>query len=44
MNTKFKVIGLTKLGIKLKSTAPEVKALITQPSEQYKGSGAFAEK
>ena len=35
MNTNFKVIGLTQLGIKPKSTAPEADALTTQPSELY---------
>ena len=33
MNTNFKVIGLTRLGIKSKSTAPEADALTTRPSE-----------
>ena len=33
MNTNFKVIGLTQLGIKPESTAPEADALTTQPSE-----------
>ena len=33
MYTNFKVIGLTRLAIKLKSTAPEADALITRPSE-----------
>ena len=33
MNIHFKVIGLTRLGIKPKSTAPEADALITRPSE-----------
>ena len=33
MNTKFKVIGLTQLGIKPKSTATEADALTTRPSE-----------
>ena len=33
MNTNSKVIGLTRLGIKPESTAPEVDALITQPSD-----------
>ena len=32
MNTNFKVIGLTRLGIKPKSTAPKANALITRPS------------
>ena len=31
--TNFKVIGLTRLGIKPKSTAPEADALTTRPSE-----------
>ena len=33
VNINFKVIGLTRLGIKPKSTAPEADALITRPSE-----------
>ena len=33
MNTSFKVIGLTRLGIKPKSTAPEADAHTTRPSE-----------
>ena len=33
MNTNFKVIGLTRLGIKPESTAPEAEALITRPSK-----------
>ena len=33
MNTNFKVIGLTRLGIKLKFAAPEANALVTRPSE-----------
>ena len=33
MNTNFKVIGLIRLGIKPKSTAPEADALTTRPSE-----------
>ena len=33
MNTNFKVIGLTRLEIKSKSTAPEADALTTRPSE-----------
>ena len=33
VNTYFKVIGLTQLGIKSKSTAPEADALTTRPSE-----------
>ena len=33
MNTNFKVIGLTRLGIKLKSIAPEADALITEATE-----------
>ena len=31
MNTNFKVIGVTRLGIKPKSTAPEADALTTLP-------------
>ena len=34
MNTNFKIIGLTRLGIKPKSTAPEADPLTTPPSEQ----------
>ena len=34
MNTNFKVIGLTRLGIIPKSTAPEADALITRPMAQ----------
>ena len=33
MNTNFKVIGLTRVGIKPKFTVAEADALITQPSE-----------
>ena len=33
MNTNFTVIGLTRLGIKSKGTAPEADALTTRPSE-----------
>ena len=33
MNTIFKVIGLTRLEIRPKSTAPEADALTTRPSE-----------
>ena len=33
MNTSFKVIGLTRLGIKPKSTAPEADACTTRPAE-----------
>ena len=33
MNTNFEVIGLTRLRIKPKSTAPEADALTTRPSE-----------
>ena len=33
MNNNFKVIGLTRLGIKTQSTALEEDALITRPSE-----------
>ena len=35
MNINFKVIGLTRLGIKPESTAPEADALTTRPSELY---------
>ena len=37
MNTNFKVIGLTRLGIKTQSTAPEADALTTGPSELLMG-------
>ena len=33
MHTNFKFIGLTRLGIKPKSTAPEADALTTRSSE-----------
>ena len=33
MNTNFKMIGLTRLGIKPKSTALDANALTTRPSE-----------
>ena len=33
VNTNFKVIGLTRLGIKTQSTALEADALTTRPSE-----------
>ena len=33
MNTNFKVIGLTRFGIKFKFTAPEANALTARPSE-----------
>ena len=33
MNTNFKLIGLTRLGINPKSRAPEANALTTRPSE-----------
>ena len=33
MNTKFEFIGLTRLGIKPKSTAPKVDTLATRLSE-----------
>ena len=36
MNTNFKVIDLTRFGIKPKSTTPEADALITRPSELLK--------
>ena len=35
MNTNFKVIGLTRLGIKPKSTAREADTLITHQSELF---------
>ena len=34
VNTNFKVIGLSRLGIKPESTAPEADALTTRSSEQ----------
>ena len=36
MNTNFEVIGLTRLGIKPKSTAAEADALTTWPFELLK--------
>ena len=36
MNTNFKVSGLTQLGMKPMSTAPEADALTTRPSEPFK--------
>ena len=36
MNTNFKFIGLTRLGIKPKSTAPEADALNTRLSENVR--------
>ena len=36
VNTNFKVIGLTRLGIKPQSTASETDALTTRPSELLK--------
>ena len=36
MNTNFKVVCLTRLGIKPKSTVTEVDALTTRPSELFK--------
>ena len=33
MNSSFKVIGLTRLGIKPECAAPEADALTTRPSE-----------
>ena len=35
MNTNIKVIGLTRIGIKPESTAPEADALTTRPSELF---------
>ena len=35
MNTNFIVIGLTRLGKKLESTAPEADALTTRSSELF---------
>ena len=35
MNTNFKVNGVTRLGIKPKSTAPEANSLTTRPSELF---------
>ena len=37
MNTNFKVIGLTQLGIKLELTAAEANALTTRLSELLNG-------
>ena len=37
MNANLKVIGLTRLGMKPKSTAPEADALTTWPSELLLG-------
>ena len=36
VNTNFKVIGLTRLGIKPMSTAAEAYALTTRPSDLFK--------
>ena len=36
MNTNFKVLGLTRLGIKPESTAPEADTLISRPFELCK--------
>ena len=41
VNTNFKVIGLIRLGIKPKSTAPDADALTTRPSELLSGARAF---
>ena len=41
MNTNFKIIGLTQLGIKPESTAPDADALTTWPSELLSGARAF---
>ena len=35
VNTNFKVIGLTRLVIKPKSTAPKMDAFTTRPSELF---------
>ena len=40
MNANFKVIGLIRLGIKSKSTAPEADALTTRPSERCASSSS----
>ena len=37
VNINFKVVGLTRFGIKLKSTAPEADSLATRPSERWVG-------
>ena len=37
MNTNFKVVGLTRLGIKTQSIAPKADTLTTRPSEQLIG-------
>ena len=45
MNTNSKVIGLTRLGIKPKSAAPDADALTTQPYELfevYSGQGFYS--
>ena len=42
MNINFKVIGLTRLGIKPQSTAQEADALTTRPSELATVAGAVA--
>ena len=39
MNTDFKVIGSTRLGIKPDSMAPEADALITRTSDQLNITG-----
>ena len=44
MNNNFKDIGLTRLGIKPKSTAPEADALTTRPSELLKINNAMMER
>ena len=41
MNANFKVIGLSRLGIKPESTAPDANALTTWPSELLSGAHAF---
>ena len=41
MYTNFKVIGLTRLGIKPASLAPETDALTTRPSELFAAGGCI---
>ena len=40
MNTNFKFVGLTRLGIKPEFTGPEADALTTRPSELAAVAGA----
>ena len=41
MNTNFKVIGLTRLGIKSKSTDSEADVLTSRPSELWMPTGLY---